>query len=334
MPIEIPENMNCIEITEFSEDCDVLKVASHATPQPEDGEILIKVAAAGVNRPDLVQRRGHYPAPPGVTDIPGLEVAGEVVALGNDVDNHTIGDSVTALVAGGGYAEYCVAPAPQALPVPKGLSMVEAAAIPETFYTVWSNVFDRCGLADGETLLIHGGSSGIGTTAIMIAAALGNRVAITAGSAEKCQACLDLGAKRAINYKEEDFVEVVKEFTDGKGIDVILDMVGGDYVRRDIECLAMDGRIGVIALLGGTKAEIDVGSLLRKRQTLTGSTLRARPVAFKGKISQSLQEKVWPLMEAGKFKPVIHETVPFAQAADAHRLLEAGQHIGKIVLTF
>ena len=211
--------------------------------------------------------------------------------------------------------------------------MVEAAAIPETFFTVWSNVFDRCSLADGETLLIHGGSSGIGTTATMIASALGNRVAVTAGSAEKCQACLDLGAELAINYKEQDFVAAVKEFTNDKGIDVILDMVGGDYVRRDIECLAMDGRIGVIALLGGTKAEIDIGTLLRKRQTLTGSTLRARSVAFKGEIANALHEKVWPLMEAGKFKPVIHETVPFAQAADAHRHLEDGQHIGKIVLT-
>lgn len=333
MPNNLPDDMNCIEITEFSEDCDVLKMASRSRPRPDEGEVLIKVQAAGVNRPDLAQRRGRYPAPPGVTDIPGLEIAGEVVETGAGVDGPAVGDVVTALVAGGGYAEYCTAPAPQCLPVPKGLSMVEAAAIPETFFTVWSNVFDRCSLADDETLLIHGGSSGIGTTAIMIASALGNRVAVTAGSAEKCQACLDLGAELAINYKEQDFVAAVKEFTDDKGIDVILDMVGGDYVRRDIECLAMDGRIGVIAVLGGTKAEIDVGTLLRKRQTLTGSTLRARPIAFKGKIADALQEKVWPLMEAGKFRPVIHETVPFAQAADAHRHLEDGQHIGKIVLT-
>ena len=332
MNASLPPTMTCIGIPEPG-DCDALKPETRPLPEAGAGEVLIKVAAAGVNRPDIVQRLGNYPPPPGVTDIPGLEIAGEIVAVGAGADALAIGDQVTALVAGGGYAEYCVAPGPQVLPLPDGLSMVEAAAIPETFFTVWTNVFDRCGLKDGESLLVHGGSSGIGTAAIMIASNLGHPVIATAGNGDKCQACVDLGAGLAINYKDEDFVAAVMDFTGDKGVDVILDMVAGDYINRDIQCLAVEGRIGIIALLGGAKGEINFSNLFRKRGWITGSTLRARSVDFKGDIAQSLKTHVWPLLAAGKCKPIIHATRPLDQAADAHRVLEEGSHIGKVVLT-
>jgi NADPH2:quinone reductase len=279
-----------------------------------------------------MQRRGNYPPPPGVSDIPGLEIAGRVAALGSDATGWRIGDAVTALVAGGGYADYCVAPGRQALPVPGGLSIVEAAALPETFFTVWSNVFDRGRLAKSETLLVHGGSSGIGTAAIMIASNLGHSVIATAGSEEKCQACRDLGAALAINYKTQDFAEEVNAFTDGRGADVILDMVGGDYLPRELACLATDGRISIIATLGGSNAEINFTRLMLKRHTISGSTLRTRPIEFKGAIADALAERVWPLIEQGRIKPAIFASMPLAKAADAHRILEDGQHIGKVVL--
>jgi len=325
--------MTCIEIPKPGPECEALVVGTRAVPSPTENEILIKVAAAGVNRPDLLQRRGHYPPPPGISDVPGLEIAGTVAALGPNVAHWKVGDAVTALVAGGGYAEYCVAPAPQVLPVPKGLSMVEAAALPETFFTVWTNVYDRCALKLGETLMVHGGSSGIGTTAIMMAKALGNPVIATAGTAEKCAACVSLGAALAINYKEQDFVVEAKRFTEGKGVDVILDMVAGDYIERDLDCLADDGRIGIIAVLGGAKGQMNFGKVLLGRKTITGSTLRARPVAVKAAIAVALEQKVWPLIEAGKIRPQIAEALPLARAADAHRLLEDGKIVGKVVLS-
>ncbi len=331
MSAELPETMTAVEITEDGGP-DVLKPATRPVPEPKAGEVLIKVAAAGVNRPDMVQRQGHYPAPPGASDIPGLEVAGTIVAIGADAGGWAIGDEVTALVTGGGYAEYCAAPVPQCLAVPRGLSVVEAAALPETFFTVWSNVFDRAGLSSGETFLVHGGSSGIGTTAIQLAKAQGARVLITAGSDEKCAACRKLGADRAINYRTEDFVEIVKQETEGKGVDVILDMVGGDYVARNIKAAAVDGRIVNIAFLKGPKVEVNLLPVMLKRLTLTGSTLRARSVGFKGAIAERLKQKVWPLIEAGDVKPVIHATFPLAEAARAHRLMETGAHIGKIML--
>ena len=331
MSAELPETMTAVEITEDGGP-DVLKPTTRPVPETQAGEVLIKVAAAGVNRPDMVQRQGLYPAPPGASDIPGLEVAGTIVAIGADAGGWAIGDGVTALVTGGGYAEYCAAPVPQCLAVPQGLSLVEAAALPETFFTVWSNVFDRAGLEPGETFLVHGGSSGIGTTAIQLAKAQGARVLITAGSDEKCAACRELGADRAINYRTEDFVEIVKEETGGKGADVILDMVGGDYVARNIKAAAVDGRIVNIAFLKGPKVEVNLLPVMLKRLTLTGSTLRARSVGFKGAIAGRLKETVWPLIEAGRVKPVIHATFPLAQAADAHRLMETSAHIGKIML--
>lgn len=331
--VALPAEMTCIEIPEPGPDVEALKVGTRPVPSPAANEVLVKVAAAGINRPDVVQRLGHYPPPPGASDIPGLEIAGTVVSLGPEASGVELGDEVTALVAGGGYAEYCVAPVPQVLPVPKGFSMIEAAAIPETFFTVWSNVFDRCRFQAGETLLVHGGSSGIGTTAIMLAANLGGEVIVTVGNQDKAQACLDLGAKLAINYKDQDFVEEVNGFTNGKGADVVLDMVAGDYIPRDIRCLAEEGRICIIAMLGGSKAEIDFRPVFTKRMTLTGSTLRARPVEFKGKIAEALHEHVWPLFEAGTIKPLIHATVPLTEAAEGQRIMEEGQHIGKIVLT-
>ncbi|MDP6428439.1 MAG: NAD(P)H-quinone oxidoreductase [Rhodospirillales bacterium] len=330
---ELPETMNCIEIPEPGPNCDALIAGVRAVPRPGEGEILIKVAAAGVNRPDLMQRRGLYPPPPGVSDIPGLEIAGIVAAMGEGAGDWKLGDAVTALVAGGGYAEYCSAPAPQVLPAPAGLSMIEAAALPETFFTVWSNVFDRGRLATGETLLVQGGASGIGTTAVMIAAGLGHQVIVTAGTDEKCQACRDLGAALAINYKTQDFTEEVNKFTGGRGVDVILDMVGGDYLQRELECLAVDGRISMIATLGGVKSEVDCLQLMLKRHTISGSTLRMRSVEFKGDIANSLKSRVWPLIEQGKIKPRIFETLPLAKAADGHQILEDGNHIGKVVLT-
>jgi NADPH:quinone reductase len=310
----------------------VLQPCERPVPQLKPGEVLIRVRAAGVNRPDVFQRLGQYPVPPGASDLPGLEVAGEIVDGDLTGSEFSKGDLVCALVQGGGYAEYCAAPLAQCLPVPRGLTPIEAAALPETFFTVWSNVFQRGALLDGETLLVQGGSSGIGTTAIQLAKALGHRVFATAGSADKCRACEDLGAERAINYKTEDFTAIVKELTNGKGVDVVLDMVGGDYVAREIGCLADDGRIVVIALLGGAKANVDLGQVLRRRLTITGSTLRPRPVAFKAQIARELRERVWPLLEAGTIKPVIHEIFPLEEAAAAHTLMESGAHVGKIML--
>jgi len=312
---------------------EVLKPARRAVPQPKPSEILVKVAAAGVNRPDVLQRAGNYPVPPDASDLPGLEIAGDVVALGSSARAFRPGEKICALAHGGGYAEYCAVPEAQALPIPKGLSLIEAASLPETFFTVWPNVFERGALAPGETLLVQGGTSGIGVTAIQMAAAMGNRVFATAGSDEKCAACLRLGAEKAINYRTQDFAAEVKAATGGKGVNVILDMVGGDYVPKEIKCLADDGRLVFIAFLRGGKTELEIGEVLRRRLTITGSTLRPRPVEFKGRVAKSLREKVWPLVEAGKIKPVIYRTFPLEQAADAHRLMESSQHIGKIVLT-
>ena len=322
--------MRAVEITQPGGP-EVLKPADRPSPAPREHEILIKVAAAGVNRPDVLQRTGNYPVPAGASDIPGLEVAGEVV--GGSTNRFKIGDQVCALVAGGGYAELCVAPEVQALPIPKGFTAVQAASLPETFFTVWSNVYDRGRLAPGETLLVQGGSSGIGVTAIQMAAAMGNRVFATAGSDEKCAACLRLGAERAINYRTQDFEQEIKEATGGKGVNVILDMVGGDYVPRELKCLADDGRLVFIAYLRGPKTEMNIDAVMRRRLTITGSTLRPRPIEFKGAIAQKLREKIWPLVESGRIKPEIYKTFPLEQAAEAHRLMESSQHIGKIVLT-
>jgi len=305
---------------------EVLKPVDRPKPSPKDGEILIKVAAAGVNRPDVLQRAGNYAVPPDASDLPGLEVAGEVVSPGRTFKT---GDKVCALVHGGGYAEYCVAPEVQALPVPKGLSLIEAASLPETFFTVWGNVFDRGRLAPGETLLVQGGTSGIGVSAIQMAAAMGNRVFATAGSDDKVAACLRLGAAKAFNYKTQDFEKELQNET----VNVVLDMVGGDYVPKELRCLAEDGRLVFIAFLRGMKTELDIMLVMRKRLTITGSTLRPRPVAFKGAIANSLREKIWPLIERGRIRPEIYKTFPLEQAADAHRLMESSQHIGKIVLT-
>jgi len=323
----VETRMKAVEITQPGGP-EVLKPTERATPEPKPHEILIKVAAAGVNRPDILQRVGKYPVPPDASDLPGLEVAGEIVKLGSDAKAFRVGDKVCALVHGGGYAEYCVAPQVQALPVPKGLSLVEAASLPETFFTVWSNVYDRGRLAPGETLLVQGGSSGIGVTAIQMAVAMGNSVYATAGSDEKCAACEKLGAAKAFNYKTEDWSGELK----GR-INVILDMVGGDYVPKELKCLADEGRLVFIAYLRGPKTELDIDAVMRRRLTLTGSTLRPRPVEFKGAIARSLREKIWPLIEAGKIKPQVFKTFPLEQAAEAHRLMETSQHIGKIVLT-
>ncbi|RZA34568.1 MAG: NAD(P)H-quinone oxidoreductase [Lysobacteraceae bacterium] len=323
--------MRAIEITQPGKP-EVLQLCERPLPVPKPGEVLIKVHAAGINRPDVLQRLGKYPVPPGASELPGLEVAGEIVDGDYAAAGFAKGDMVCALVQGGGYAEYCTAPAEQCLPVPPGLSALEAASLPETFFTVWSNVFDRAQLASGESLLVQGGSSGIGVTAIQLAAALGHRVFATAGSDEKCRACEALGAERGINYRSEDFAAVVKELTGGKGVDVILDMVAGDYIPREIDCLADDGRIALIALLGGAKAEIDLGQVLRRRLSISGSTLRPRPVAFKAAIARSLRERVWPLFEQGKLRPVIYRSFPLAQAAEAHALMESSTHVGKIVL--
>jgi putative PIG3 family NAD(P)H quinone oxidoreductase len=312
---------------------EVLRPAERPRPEPKAHEILVKVAAAGVNRPDVLQRMGMYAPPPDASDLPGLEVAGEVAQCGAAVTMWKPGDRVCALTHGGGYAEYCATPEVQALPVPKGLSMIEAASLPETFFTVWGNVYDRGRLAAGETLLVHGGSSGIGVTAIQMAAATGNRVFATAGSDEKCAACVKLGAEQAFNYKTQDFVAGVKAATGGKGVDVILDMAAGDFVPKELKALADDGRLVFIAVLRGAKTELDVSEIMRRRLTLTGSTLRPRPVAFKGAVAARLRERIWPLIEAGKIKPVVFKTFPLAQAGDAHRLMETSAHIGKIVLT-
>lgn len=323
--------MRAIEITQPGKP-EVLQPCERPLPELKAGEVLIRVYAAGINRPDVLQRMGHYPVPPGASSLPGLEVAGEIVDGELGDSGFRKGDMVCALVQGGGYAEYCAAPLAQCLPIPEGLSAVEAASLPETFFTVWTNVFDRAGLSEGETLLVQGGTSGIGVTAIQLATALGHRVFATAGSDEKCRACEELGAERGINYRTEDFVAVVKELTGGKGVDVVLDMVAGDYVAREIDCLADDGRIALIALLGGAKANVDLGQVLRRRLSISGSTLRPRPVAFKGAIAQKLREHVWPLFAQGKIKPVIYKTFPLEQAAEAHALMESSTHVGKIVL--
>ena len=309
---------------------EVLQPVQRPVPQPKANEILVKVAAAGVNRPDVLQRMGLYAVPPDASDLPGLEIAGEVVSGGK---TFKAGDKVCALAHGGGYAEYCVVPEVQALPVPKGLSLTEAASLPETFFTVWSNVYDRGGLKPGESLLVQGGSSGIGVTAIQMAAATGNRVFATAGSDEKVAACVRLGAEKAFNYKTQDWASELKTATGGKGVNVILDMVGGDYVPKELKCLADDGRLVFIAFLRGPKTELDINELMRRRLTISGSTLRPRPVEFKGYVAKNLREKIWPLIEAGRIKPEIYKTFPLAQAAEAHRLMETSQHIGKIVLT-
>jgi putative PIG3 family NAD(P)H quinone oxidoreductase len=311
---------------------EVLVAAERPTPVPGDGEVLIKVAAAGVNRPDIFQRLGRYPPPPGASDIPGLEVAGTIEQLGPQARGWRVGDQVCALVAGGGYAEYCAAPTPQCLPVPRGLDFVAAAAVPETFFTVWTNVFERGRLQAGESLLVHGGSSGIGTVAIQLARMGGSRVFTTAGSAEKCAACEQFGAERAINYREADFAAVVRELTGGRGVDVVLDMVGGEYFGRNIEALAVEGRLVEIATLHGVAAELNIQTIMQRRLTVTGSTLRARPVAAKGAIAAALRQHVWPLLESGAVRPIVHATFPLRDAAEAHRVMESGVHIGKLVL--
>ncbi|WP_342644257.1 NAD(P)H-quinone oxidoreductase [Rhodoligotrophos ferricapiens] len=311
---------------------EVLSVVEGPLPCPQTGEVLIRVRAAGVNRPDIRQRQGAYPPPPGASDIIGLEIAGEIIALGDGVTGLALGDAVCALVAGGGYAEYCTAPAAQCLPLPKGLSFTEAAAIPETFFTVWVNVFQRARLTGGESLLVHGGSSGIGSTAIQLAKAFGASVFATAGSAEKCAFCQQIGADAAINYRTEDFVERIGALTGGRGVDVVLDMVGGDYTDRNLACLAPDGRLTQVATLAGPSVTIDMARVMRNRLTITGSTLRPRPIAVKGQIATELRENVWPTLEAGTVRPIIHRVFPLADVQDAHRLMETSQHMGKIVL--
>jgi putative PIG3 family NAD(P)H quinone oxidoreductase len=310
-----------------------LKLAQRPVPRPGDGEVLVRVAAAGVNRPDVMQRQGRYPPPPGASDLPGLEIAGEIAALGPKVSGLSIGDKVTALLSGGGYASYAVAAAPLCLPLPEGISMVEAAAIPETFFTVWTNLFDRGRCKAGDTVLIHGGTSGIGTTAIQLGAAWGARVFATAGSDDKARACERLGAVRGINYRTEDFVEVMRAETGGKGVDVTLDMVAGSYIPRNLDIAALEGRIVMISLMGGSRAEINAGTILTKRLTLTGSTLRSRTVEQKAEVADAVRKNIWPLLAEGRVRPVIHATFPLAHASEAHRLMETSNHIGKIVLT-
>jgi putative PIG3 family NAD(P)H quinone oxidoreductase len=331
MPASIPAEMKHVAMTGPGGP-EVLHVAKGPTPQPGKGEVLVKVAAAGVNRPEVLQRKGSYPPPPGVTPILGLEIAGEVVALGEGVQRLKIGDKVCALVSGGGYAEYCPAPEPQCLPIPKPLSLVEAAAVPETFFTVWTNVFERGGLKEGETFLVHGGTSGIGTTAIQLAHAFGARVLATAGSDEKCAFCRKIGAEEAINYRTQDFVAEVKRITEGKGVNLILDMVGGAYIEKNLRSLAMDGRLVQIAFLQPSKVELDLMPVMLKRLTVTGSTLRPRTVEQKGAIAEALRAKVWPLLDAGRVRPIMAKTFKMDEAAEAHRLMESSQHIGKIVL--
>jgi NADPH2:quinone reductase len=328
--------MRAIEITRFGPP-EVLKETTRPDPVPGPGELLVRVSASGINRPDVLQRKGLYPMPPGVSDLPGLEVAG-TVAGGDPAElaaaSFALGDRVCALVAGGGYAELCVAPIGQCLPVPQNLSDVEAASLPETFFTVWQNVFEIARLQPGETLLVQGGSSGIGVTAIQLAKALGSSVIVTAGSDEKGMACVALGADHAINYKTQDFAAEAKKLTNGRGVDVVLDMVAGDYVAREVDCLAEGGRIAIIALQGGTKSGFDAGLVLRKQLQITGSTLRPRSAAYKAGLAKALRAKVWPLLEAGRIKPVVYKTFDAADAAAAHALMESGAHVGKIVLTW
>ena len=328
----VPREMMAVEIAAPGGP-EQLRIVRRPMPQPGEGEVLVRVAAAGVNRPDVMQRQGRYPPPAGASDIPGLEIAGEVIALGANVSGVALGDKVTALLPGGGYADHAVAAAALCLPIPGGLSMVEAAALPETFFTVWTNLFERGGLKAGESVLIHGGTSGIGTTAIQLAVAWGARVIATAGTEEKARACERLGAARGIDYRTEDFVEVIRQQTDGKGVDLILDMVGASYLARNMEAVAVEGRLVVISLIGGARAEINLGTLMSKRLTVTGSTLRIRSVAQKAAVAEGLRRHVWPLLSAGRVRPIIHATFPLAQASEAHRLMETSQHIGKIVLT-
>ncbi|MFC7049709.1 NAD(P)H-quinone oxidoreductase [Emcibacter nanhaiensis] len=332
MSVPLPENMQVIEIAE-ADGTPVLKPAERPLPAPKEGEVLIRVAAAGVNRPDIMQRKGLYPPPPGASDIPGLEVAGMIVAVGKNVERWKIGDEVCALVTGGGYAGYCAAPAGTCLPVPDGLGMAQAAALPETFFTVWSNVFDRGALNEGETFMVHGGTSGIGTTAIQLAKAFGATVIATCGSDEKCTVARDLGADLAINYKSQDFVEEVKGFTGGRGVDVLLDMVAGDYVDRNLKVMAEDGRLVMIAVQKGPRVEVNVLPIMLKRLTFTGSTLRAREVAFKQMIAEKLEANVWPLLSEGKVKPLMGRSFALDEADGAHAWLESGENAGKIVLT-
>ncbi len=331
MRVTIPKNMQFVDIVQPGEP-EVLQLASCPVPDVGTGQLLIRVSAAGVNRPDILQRKGMYPVPPSASPIPGLEVCGKVVASGDGASKFAPGEQVCALVNGGGYAEYVAAPEGQCLPVPAGLSAVEAAALPETFFTVWTNVFDRGALQPGESFLVHGGSSGIGTTAIQLAKAYGATVFATAGSKEKCAACEKLGAKLAVNYREQDFVEVIREATDGKGVDVILDMVGGDYVPRNVDLAALHGRVVIIATLRGRQADLNIGPIMLKCLVVTGSVLRPRTDAEKAAIADSLLEHAWPLIESGKVKPVIHSVFPLKDAAKAHALMESGEHIGKIVL--
>jgi len=323
--------MTVVEITSFGSP-DVLKLAERPNPIAGPGEVLIDVAAAGVNRPDIIQRLGKYPPPPGASDIPGLEVAGTIVAVGPGASSFAVGDEVCALVAGGGYAERVNVPQEQCLPIPRGLSMIEAAAIPETYFTVWTNVFERGGLTRGESILIHGGTSGIGTTAIQLACAFGAHVLATAGSDEKCEATRALGASHAFNYRTTDWVAGAKTATDGRGVDLVLDIVGGDYMGRNLDVLALEGRLVQIAFLKSSKAELDFSVMMRKRAWITGSTLRPRTPAQKGVIAEQLRQHVWPLLEARTVRPIIHQVFPLAQAAAAHRLMETSSHIGKIVL--
>ncbi len=325
--MQLSYTMQAIEIENGA-----LKLTEYPIPTPANHQVLIKVAAAGVNRPDIMQRKGLYPAPSGASTIPGLEIAGTVVATGADVSHLKSGETVCALVTGGGYAEYCLASAALCLPIPKGLSFMQAAALPETFFTIWSNVFDRAQLLPNEILLVHGGSSGIGTTAIQLAKAFHAKIIVTAGSEAKCQFCMELGADTAINYKKQDFVAEINRLTDSKGVDVILDMIGGDYFPRNLQCMAYDARLVQIAIQNGAKTEINLLSLMLKRLTLTGSTLRARDDDFKADIAQKLYQKVWPLLATGKIKPVIHSTFALKDAGKAHVLMESSQHIGKIIL--
>jgi NADPH2:quinone reductase len=330
--MSIPHEMTVIEIAQPGGP-EQLKVAVRPVPQPGEGEVLVRVVAAGVNRPDIMQRQGRYPPPPGASDLPGLEISGEIVALGPNVPGVSIGERVVALLPGGGYAGYAVAAAPLCLPVPSGVSMVEAAAIPETYFTVWTNLFERGGCKAGDTVLVHGGTSGIGTTAIQLAAAWGARVFATAGSETKARACEKIGAVRGIDYRTEDFVEVIRQETAGKGVDLILDIVAGSYVPRNLEAAAVEGRIVVISLLGGSRAEVNFGLVLSKRLTITGSTLRIRSVAQKAMVAAAVRKNIWPLLAAGRARPIIHATFPLAEAPAAHALMESSNHIGKIVLT-
>ena len=323
--------MQVVEIADWGPP-DSLVLGARPVPRISPGEVLVNVAAAGVNRADVMQRQGDYPPPPGVTDVPGLEVSGTIAAVAPDVDTWTEGQQVCALVAGGGYAEYCAVPGPQCLPVPDGIRLVDAAALPEAYFTVWTNLFDRGHLTQGETLLVHGGTSGIGTTAIALAHLTGARVFTTAGSDEKCRACLEIGAELAVNYRQDDFVSAVKKATDNLGVDLILDMVGGSYLSRNIECLAVEGRIVMIGLMGGAKAGVNLATVMSQRLTLTGSTLRSRSVEDKGAIADALRAHVWPHLAAKRLQPIVHATYPFSEAAEAHRVMEASSHIGKLLL--